>query len=381
MSECKCSDKTEEKRKFSLNCIYFYLTEGCNLKCRHCWIQPKYQGEGKQYPSLNFETFKSIIQQAKPLGLSSVKFTGGEPLIHPNISEMLDYVKEQDLRLVVETNGVAATPELCKKIKTCKNPFVSVSIDGSEADSHEWVRGVPGCFDKAIQGIKNLVEAGFRPQVIMSIMRHNKSQMEAVVRLAESLGAGSVKFNLVQPTARGEKMHESGETLTIEELLETGQWVENELSKTSKIKLYYSHPMAFRPFGRMFGDNGVGCGVCGIFGIIGVLGNGKYALCGIGETVPEFIFGDATVDSLKDVWENTKMLNDIREGLPKRLEGVCAECLMKNRCLGSCIAQNYYSNRNLWAPYWLCAQAYKRGLFPASRLMPKTTTKTLEYAK
>ena len=58
------------KQGFSLNTIYFYLTEGCNLACRHCWIAPKFQGGGKSYPALSVELFKSIIQQAKPLGLS-----------------------------------------------------------------------------------------------------------------------------------------------------------------------------------------------------------------------------------------------------------------------------------------------------------------------
>jgi radical SAM protein with 4Fe4S-binding SPASM domain len=62
------------------------------------------------------------------------------------------------------------------------------------------------------------------------------------------------------------------------------------------------------------------------------------------------------------------MLNQIREGLPKKLEGICAKCLMKNRCLGNCIAQNYYGAKNLFAPYWYCEQAKKAGLFPPSRL-------------
>ena len=109
-----------------------------------------------------------------------------------------------------------------------------MSLDGSDAATHEWMRGVEGCFDAAIRGIKNLVDAGLRPQVIMSLLRRNKDQMEGVVRLAESLGAGSVKFNMVQPTARGERLHEAGETLSLEELVQLGQWVETDLSVLNK---------------------------------------------------------------------------------------------------------------------------------------------------
>jgi SynChlorMet cassette radical SAM/SPASM protein ScmF len=127
--------------------------------------------------------------------------------------------------------------------------------------------------------------------------------------------------------------------------------------------------MAFRPLHRMFGDNAVGCGLCGIFGIIGVLGSGRYSICGIGETTPELIFGHAATDKLKDIWQNNAVLKAIREGLPSKLEGLCGRCLMKNRCLGNCIAQNYYSNQNLFAPYWYCQQAEAKGLFPQSRLV------------
>jgi SynChlorMet cassette radical SAM/SPASM protein ScmF len=364
-------EKERENLTYPLNQIYFYLTEGCNLRCRHCWIAPKYQSEANQYPALDLDLFKSIIEQGKPLGLIGVKLTGGEPLLHPQLNEILEHIRTEDLSMTLETNGVLCTPELAEKMAACKDPFVSVSLDGADAGTHEWVRGVNGCFDEAIEGLRNLVNAGFRPQLIMTIMRHNKDQMESVVRLAERLGAGSVKFNIVQPTARGEKMYESGEALSIEELVDLGQWVESTLSASTPLRLYYSHPMAFRPLGKMFGENGDGCGVCGILSILGVLADGSYALCGIGETVSDLVFGHAGIDLLEHVWTNTPVLQMIREELPHRLEGICGDCLMKERCIGSCLAQNYYRNKSLWEPFWFCEEAHNRGLFPETRVPPK----------
>jgi SynChlorMet cassette radical SAM/SPASM protein ScmF len=361
------SDKTGT-RKYPLNQIYFYLTEGCNLRCRHCWIAPKYQSEGNSYPALDLDLFKSIIEQAKPLGLSGVKLTGGEPLLHPQVNEILEYIQTKDLRLTVETNGVLCTQELARKMAACKDSFVSVSLDGADAETHEWVRGVEGSFRAALKGIRILVNAGFQPQIIMTIMRRNTNQMEHIVRLAEYLDAGSVKFNIVQPTARGEIMHESGEALAIEELVDLGRWVETTLSDSTPLPLYFSHPMAFRSLGKMFGTNGDGCRVCGISGILGVLADGSYALCGIGETVPDLVFGQAAKDSLKDVWNNTPLLLEIRKGLPRRLEGICGDCLMKGICLGSCVAQNYLSSKSIWAPFWFCEEAQKLDLFPATRV-------------
>ena len=361
-----------ETKSYPLDMIYFYLTEGCNLRCRHCWIQPKYQTESRSYPALDLRSFRTILEQAKPMGLSSVKLTGGEPLLHPRIHEILDLTQKEDLYLIIETNGTLCTHELSREIAQCKSPFVGVSLDGATAETHEWVRGVPGCFDATLRGIRNLVEAGLKPQVIMTLMRRNKDQIEAMIRLAHSIGASSVKFNMMQPTAKGERMHQDGEAVPIEELIRLGQWVENDLTFSTDLKLFYHHPLAFRPLGRMFGEDGDGCGHCGILRIMGVLANGSYALCGIGEVLPELVFGHVETVPLKEVWETHSLLLEIRRGMPHRLEGICRTCLMKKMCLGSCIAQNYYRHKSLWSSFWYCQDAQRLGLFPKSRATPET---------
>ncbi len=362
-----------EKRKYPLSTIYFYLTGGCNLKCRHCWIEPKYQAGERSFPALDLDLFKSIIEQAKPLGLSSVKLTGGEPLLHPQIQEILELIRAQNLNLSVETNGLLCTPEFALKMANCKNPFVAVSLDGAEAKTHEWVRSVGGCFKNTLDGIRNLVRAGLKPQIIMTIMRRNKDQLEAMVRLAESLGVGSVKFNILQSIARGERMYDGGEALPVEELISLGNWVENVLCASTHLRLYYSLPMAFVPLGKIYSHNGGGSLICRILNILGVLSDGSYALCGIGETVPELIFGHSDTDRLEGVWNNTPAYLELRKGIPHRFEGVCGKCLMRGSCLGSCVAQNYYRSKNFWTGNWFCEEAYQRGLFPEARIIPEST--------
>jgi radical SAM protein with 4Fe4S-binding SPASM domain len=113
-------------------------------------------------------------------------------------------------------------------------------------------------------------------------------------------------------------------------------------------------------------------------GILGVIASGHYALCGIGEQVPDLVFGEVGKDLLEEVWRENAILKALREGLPERLEGVCGRCLMKQRCLGSCVAQNYYSKGSLWAPYWFCEQAEEASLFPTSRLGTRPTRRDAE---
>lgn len=357
-----------QEESYPLGSVYFYLTDGCNLACRHCWVKPSFfRGDGI-CTFLPLDLFSSIVDQALPLGLRSIKLTGGEPLLHPRILDIIDIVRKKEIGLNMETNGLLCTPEIAQAAAGCKDVFISISLDGADAETHEWIRGVTGCFEAALNGLNNLVEAGVKPQVIMTLMRRNMDQIEDTIKLAQEMGARSVKLNLVQPTARGETLHDKGETLTIKETIAIGSWIENELSKSAKIQIFFDHPPAFRPLSKMFAEKGNGCNVCGIRNIIGVLANGSYALCGIGETVPELIFGHAKTDRLDDVWRGSSVLQDVRRGLPEKLKGVCGDCIMKNLCLGSCVAQNYYTKRDLYAPFWYCEMAQKEGAFPESRL-------------
>jgi len=319
---------------------------------------------------LKVELIENIVEQGQALGLHTAKLTGGEPFLHPQISRILEIIKDADLRLVVETNGVLLTPELAEAVAACRTPHISVSLDGAEAETHEWVRGVPGCFDAALRGITYLVQAGLKPQIIFSMMRQNRHQMEAVVRLAQKRGAGSVKFNVVQASPRSDVMRENAEPLSVPEGIELGHWVEQELSKEVDISLIFHYPPAFRQLSLLCEGNGGNFCPCGIRNILGVLADGSYALCGIGGNVPELVFGHAARDPLADVWNNHPVLREIREGLPERLTGICGDCLLRHRCLGACLAQNYYVAGNLWAPYWFCDQAEAAGLFPASRKRP-----------
>ena len=287
--------------------------------------------------------------------------------MHSEIKNILKYIKKEKLRLIVETNGTFCTPEIAGLMKECKWPYVSVSLDGAKAETHEKIRGVKGSFDKAIKGIKNLVEAGIKTQIILTVMNYNKDELESLVSLATSLKADSVKFNITQPLGRGVSMHKTGKILDISELISLGEWIEKKLIPNKDVKIYHSHPMAFRPLGRMFSEEGDGCSRCGIFTILGVISDGSYALCGIGEIIPELVFGNVKTDTLYDIWTKNNVLSEIRKGLPGRLEGICKDCIMKNICLGCCIAQNYFSSRNLWAPFWYCQLAQKKGLFPKTR--------------
>ncbi len=356
-----------EKKLPPLRSIYFYLTEGCNLACRHCWVSPRFQDKSKQYGFLKPDLFEHILVQAKELGLGCIKLTGGEPLLHPQVLQLLELTSKYDLRLAVETNGVLCTQEIAEALTRVKLDSISVSLDGADAATHEWMRRVPGCFEAAKQGVRRLVEKNIHPQLIMAVTKRNRDQVEEVVRLAEELQCDSVKFCFISPVGCGEQLTAKQETLTLQESIALDRWIEEVVQKQTFLPLYTSMPVAFKPLHRVF-ESGLSCG-CNIAGLLGVLWNGSYALCGIGMSVPELIFGNAAEDALRDVWEHTPVLHELREGLPHRFSGVCGQCLTKKMCLAHCIAHNYHKTKSLWASCSICEDAYMQGLFPADRLL------------
>jgi len=359
-ADCKSMGDTPELRS-----IYFYLTEGCNLACRHCWIAPKYDERGVM-PAIPVDIFQKVIDEAMPLGLKDVKLTGGEPLMHPKFRELLEIIRRNDLGLTIETNGLLCTQEIAAEIARLPRRFVSVSIDGSDKATHEWLRGVPGSFEKAKHAIINLVQEGVRPQIITTLIRRNAGQIEEIVKMAENLGASSVKFNVVMPAGRGEKLSETDETLSIGDLIKIGEYVEKILPTKTKLKVFLDIPYAFRSLSGI--ACGRGCFRCNILNIIGVIASGEYALCGIGYHVKDLVFGMAGIDNLERIWKDNEVLNSLRSGIPDKLEGICSKCLMKYACQGSCIAQNFYKTNNIWSPFWFCDMAYNEGLFPKTRI-------------
>ena len=350
----------------SLTTYYFYLTHGCNLACRHCWLAPEFQKGGGTGGHLDFGLIKQAVEQGIPLGLSNAKLTGGEPLLHPDFVKIIDYLSEKEISITIETNGTLLTKELAFYLKEHSSTwFVSVSIDGANAETHDSFRGVKGTFNKSCQAVEYLAEAGFQPQVIMSIHTGNIDQIEDLVILSENLGAGSVKFNLIQTAGRGKLMAKRKEILEVQDLIETGEWVENSLQEKSSISLYYDWPAAFKNIHSLLKR---GVSTCGIFSILGVISDGHYALCGIGVHVPELVYGQIGTDNLEDIWVNHPTLVKLRNEVPVQLEGICGKCILKNRCLGSCVAQNYFESGRLTGSHWFCQQAYENGLFPLTRM-------------
>lgn len=349
-----------------LTALYLYISGSCNLACHHCWIEPDFQADNRNGKFLKLEFVKKALREAKPLGLQSVKLTGGEPTIHPRFREIVDHIESQDIGMILETNGILIDDEMARFLKSKKHlRFVSVSLDGAMAATHDRLRGVKGSHRKAVTGIKALVKAGFRPQVICTLHKGNVSELGELVRLAATLGCGSVKFNHVQHMGRGDDFA-SRNGFTAKELLGLFHKIEKKYPPGRSMPIYFDIPVAFHPIKKLVSRSQSRCHVLNILGIIA---NGDISLCGVGVTVPELVFGNLGRDCLKAVWTGSPQLKKMRRLVPDKFEGICGRCLHRQTCLGSCIANNYHTGKKFNSPYFFCREAAEKGIFPAARAL------------
>ena len=187
-------------RQYTPRLIFWEVTKGCNLRCIHCRATATELMSPADLPT---DKALNIISQIADFGSPILVLSGGEPLYRRDIFELAEYATSRGLRTALATNGTLVTKEVAHKIKNAGIKRVSISLDGSDAHTHDSFRGIPGAFDAAIYGMRNLQELGVSVQINTTIARHNAHQLPAVLDLARSLGADALHTFLLVPVGCG----------------------------------------------------------------------------------------------------------------------------------------------------------------------------------
>jgi sulfatase maturation enzyme AslB (radical SAM superfamily) len=149
----------------SLDALWFQVGGTiCNLWCTHCFISCS--PENHKFGFMSREAVREFLEESKSIGVREYYFTGGEPFMNREMLAIL----EDTLAIgpaTVLSNGILITERVTRRLKeivdrTIFSLEIRVSIDGFTAESNDIIRGA-GSFDKAMKGVKNLVDAGFLP--------------------------------------------------------------------------------------------------------------------------------------------------------------------------------------------------------------------------
>lgn len=160
------------------------LTYRCNNNCRHCWL---WIGENspEKKRELDFGQWKRIFDDARNMGTREWVISGGEPMLHPEFSEIFDYLTGRSITYTLNTNGTMITPEIAEMMK--RKGSKMVALYGADPEIHDHITREPGSFEKAMKGFSLLKEhgAGFTVQVVP--MKDNFFQLDRMMELAGKL--------------------------------------------------------------------------------------------------------------------------------------------------------------------------------------------------
>jgi heme b synthase len=175
-------------------------TVACNLACVHCRASAQTAPDpGELTTQEVFDLIDQLADFSQPIFVVS----GGEPLMRPDIYDIAAYGTRRGLRVAVSPNGTLLTPEAVHQLREAGVRRISVSIDGSTAARHDAIRGVPGAFDTAMEGLARCRGAGLGFQLNTTVMRQTRDDLPAVRELAVRIGAEAWHVFMLVPTGRG----------------------------------------------------------------------------------------------------------------------------------------------------------------------------------
>lgn len=199
--------------------VVWNCTQTCNLKCVHCYAHSEcrsYQGE------MTGDEARTMIDDLAAYGAPVLLFSGGEPLMRPDMIDLARYATSKGMRAVISTNGTLITPEIAAELKEVGLSYVGISLDGLQP-THDHFRGMAGAYDRAMRGLRNAREAGIKVGLRFTITQGNVQDVPGIFDLLEAERIPRICFYHLVYSGRGSDIRSEelshAETRTLVDLI------------------------------------------------------------------------------------------------------------------------------------------------------------------
>ncbi len=182
--------------------VVWNVTRRCNLKCLHCYAQAT---AGPAPDELSHQAALDLLRDLKDFGAPVVLFSGGEPLLRPDLLELVDRAVAHGMRAVISTNGTLISRDLAWRLKDLGLSYVGISLDGAAA-VHDRFRGEPGSFAAAMAGVRHCREMGLKVGLRFTVSRLNLREVPAIFDLVEEYQLPRICFYHLVYAGRGTKL-------------------------------------------------------------------------------------------------------------------------------------------------------------------------------
>jgi radical SAM protein with 4Fe4S-binding SPASM domain len=343
-----------------LRMLFWETTIRCNLACAHCRRLESNEAGASDLSTSQAET---LVEQLAELGrrqpqMPVLVFSGGEPLCRSDLFHLVSRARQHGIILALATNGTLIDSDKARQIRDSGIARVSVSLDGATADVHDRMRQIPGAFNKAIQGIRQLRDHAVPFQINVTLTKQTAPQLHDVYELARTLGAVAVHIFMLVPVGCGQVLAETDMLSPdqYEQIMRDVHTLESRGQLQIKVTCgpHYERikrqlriePTAANPKSEIRNPKSKGC-LAGL-GVLFVSHRGDVYPCGY---LP-IDCGNILQTTLAQIWDNNGDLARMRD--TGALEGKCGICGYKQVC-GGCRARAFGVTGNYLAEEPFCA--------------------------
>jgi 12,18-didecarboxysiroheme deacetylase len=184
--------------------VVWNCTRRCNLRCVHCYSH----SADRQYPGeMTTEQGVALLEDLAAFGAPVVLFSGGEPLLRPDLFELASRATKLGMRAVISTNGTLIDQKTAERLREVGLSYVGVSLDGMR-ETNDKFRGREGAYDHALEGIRNCRQAGIKVGLRFTINNRNVADVSDIFTLLRDEDIPRVCFYHLVYAGRGTKLME-----------------------------------------------------------------------------------------------------------------------------------------------------------------------------
>jgi radical SAM protein with 4Fe4S-binding SPASM domain len=310
--------------------VSFAVTRECNLKCRHCYSESVDSPHPRE---LSTDEAKRLIDQIAETGAHLLILDGGEPLMRPDVFDLVRQSRKAGLTTVMGTNGTLITGEVADKLADAGIQGLAISLDGADAETHDAFRGVEGAWEQTLRGIENVRQAGIPFQIAPTLRHGSWRQWGPIAENAKGWGGNAVEVFDYIPAGRGEENPEF--EMTVEERRAfVGEYIARQRADDEMIYRSIGLPQIWVEIEKSVPEDEVlakfvrSCCAAGTRYCCVVYDGTVYPCMVLQEKA-----GDVREQSFVDIWQTSEVFQVLRDR--DRLEGKCGRCDYRYVCGGA----------------------------------------------
>jgi AdoMet-dependent heme synthase len=309
------------------------VTAACNLRCIHCHAT---SGKPAKDELTTDQAKKFIDDLARVDEFRMLVYTGGEPLVRPDIFELFQHSRKAGFANVIATNGTLIDEDMAFRLRESGVYGAAVSLDSSISEIHNRIRANPNAFELAMRGMRAIKKAGILLQINVTAMEYNFDTLSELIELADNVGSGIMLMYQLVPVGRGSNIEHAALDITENERLLT--FLQKKQKDISTIIEPVAGPQ-YWPFLMeqnkktdglwMKAAEKVFHGCAAGRGFVYIKANGDIWPC----PFVEVNAGNVKDRSFQSIWRESQVFMNLRER-EHTLKGRCGDCKYNKICGG-----------------------------------------------